>query len=424
MAAAEEVEAPAVAAMVSESEAIRLLAAVYFLEGGISCPYDEYSGGAWQPGMKATETTESASPDETGVYATPVYFDWRACWPLVKALFDQPETQRILHLSVAHSRGEEKWGVPFDPARNRELLAPYDKSLKWPYFHQTKYDRCGVDGDWEQILIARALDGDDATEARLLEKVLPRLYATLVAALEDSDDSSWCGALEHEPAPTRFAAVIEAEGLDVANRTTDELRAVFTHAMESSDLRDRLSDILEYKSDQHEAWESVLEPWLQEHLDTPLLLNGGPAARYCASYSIFLAYKLAWELAPPDADLRIVTAADVQYAAMQYATVHDVRHNVVYDLGWCFTGGVEASEALGHTRGGVDETERWWRYKSDWRAKLLRTKLFHTLRFRVGLPAEILAMIKERTCGVLDVCHVADWDFGAMEEELKRAVMG
>ena len=101
----------ALGALGVQSEAIRLLAAVFFLEGGISCPYDEYSGGAWQPGMKATETTESASPDETGVYATPVYFDWRACWPSVKELFDQPETQRILHLSVAHSRGEEKWGV-------------------------------------------------------------------------------------------------------------------------------------------------------------------------------------------------------------------------------------------------------------------------------------------------------------------------
>ena len=39
------------------------------------------------------------------------------------------------------------------------------------------------------------------------------------------------------------------------------------------------------------------------------------------------------------------------------------------------------------------------------------------MRFRIGIPAEILALIRRHHIGKLDACHVADWDFGGGQTE-------
>ena len=77
----------------------------------------------------------------------------------------------------------------------------------------------------------------------------------------------------------------------------------------------------------------------------------------------------------------------------------------------------------------TDVTDRWWvkglpLNASDWRSSVLSTRLYHTLRLRVGLPVDILSLIRAQAIGVLDVCQVADWRFGggAEERQLKQAV--
>ena len=75
-----------------------------------------------------------------------------------------------------------------------------------------------------------------------------------------------------------------------------------------------------------------------------------------------LAFKLAWELAPASADLRIVSnTCDAGWStrddATRYCTVHDVRNNVVYDLGRDVYD-KPAAFSLGHARGEVRQ-QRW-----------------------------------------------------------------
>ena len=57
-----------------------------------------------------------------------------------------------------------------------------------------------------------------------------------------------------------------------------------------------------------EAWHAATEEWLRTTFDHPLLLLGSSSLLF--SYAPYLGYKLAWELAPPDADLRLVYRED------------------------------------------------------------------------------------------------------------------
>ena len=75
-------------------------------------------------------TTATETPQADGKYAKPVYFDWSANWPAVRAMFDLEETQRILHYSVAMARGPTAWkkrGCPGD-----YYAKAYSKEAKFP----------------------------------------------------------------------------------------------------------------------------------------------------------------------------------------------------------------------------------------------------------------------------------------------------
>ena len=262
----------------------------------------------------------------------------------------------------------------------------------------------------------------------------PRLRERLLAELQRPSHPL------ADPPRTTFSDVAEDAGWDVANSSISQLRATMQASMnvgfDDDDDEDAyvLSDILDQLllnpvggPNELEIWADAVDLWLPEHLDQPLLLEG---SGYGRAWAAFLAYKLAWELAPDSAVLRII-AQDGAYESEQsrrdlaHAVVHDVYHNVVYDLSWCFIG-VSAVELLAKfVANGADETERWWRHKADWREGVLDTRLFHKLRFRVGLPAEILSLLRRQVVGSLDVRHVADWDFGGGEKErqLKRAIM-
>ena len=113
-----------------ESEAIALLIDVYFERRGVEPALIPGSGPTKMAGS-GTTTTESSRED--GTFAKPVYYDWSTDWPRVKALFDEPATQRLLHLAIAHDRGEKDWGVAHDPnpqGRRPQQFMPYSEELK------------------------------------------------------------------------------------------------------------------------------------------------------------------------------------------------------------------------------------------------------------------------------------------------------
>jgi hypothetical protein len=60
-------------------------------------------------------TTATETPLANGKYAKPVFYDWNDNWPAVRALFDEEETQRVLHYTIAMARGPGAWRKRRDP---------------------------------------------------------------------------------------------------------------------------------------------------------------------------------------------------------------------------------------------------------------------------------------------------------------------
>jgi hypothetical protein len=325
-----------------EGEAITLLVDLFFGRGiALRLPLSEWGRNRLDAaGLTKAGTTATEVPDAHGTFARPVYYDWAVNWPRVKAVFEEASTQRILHLTIAHFRGASLWNRPADDY-SCPMMA-YSRDLKWPYFHQREINR---QDHGEGPLIKNMLAADSAAGQRLCDAALPPLRDILIARLHEVEEAhgmSWFAALgsklgwgwPHVSAEVLRHSMEASLSVEPSGETETESlgealqsalsRAPFGWASPASPGGSDAAVIA------WRRWEEAKTRWLQEHLDQPLLLQG---SSHEGCWAAFLAYKLAWELAPPSASLRILACGK----SLGNKLVYDATHNVFYDLARCFT---------------------------------------------------------------------------------------
>jgi hypothetical protein len=136
----------------------------------------------WQEEKAATHRT--ATPNEHGVFAEPVYYDWHREWDRVRVLLGRDDVQAILKECVnLHFDGSGRTAG----GKNGYYIVPYERHRKYPWYHQS-HSRLG-NGEQDNIL-KELLTGSDLVaklreeEAQLLETI----DVTLIDPDYDSDD--------------------------------------------------------------------------------------------------------------------------------------------------------------------------------------------------------------------------------------------
>jgi hypothetical protein len=290
--------------------ALKILLECYLSEHSLFRTYDYMLGDtlsySYERKQHASGTTATEVPDARGRYSSPVYFDWHAEWPRVRRLFETAETQRLLNVAITHARGLLCYEML---QTNGELsltdvnseIKPYELQRKWPYFH-LGYDRNG-EGEQDKMVCELLTDTHCAEVDQMVAAALPRL---LEACLVTFADEGIYGLDEFD----REGELTEAwqeEGFDYQHATETELRAFLaTQLKEDVTLASELSD--KFWQLELPSWQAASDSWLRAAFDDPLLLLG--TGRVLFSQAPYLGYQIAWELAPPDAELRLVFRDD------------------------------------------------------------------------------------------------------------------
>jgi hypothetical protein len=249
-------------------------------------------------------TTAYAAPNEKGVYAEPVFYDWGANWERVKTLVPGKRVQRALKLSLQ--------GVA-----DGYLFRPYERESIWPHLFvmHRRYgngERDGMVNEYLPESFIRDVNNRMANYTQALGQVMVEDYL--------ASPAEWDNEEEVEDDDDDNAVWEESIGLIWDEFFDYQLWEASLNSPFVNDLH-RLCEAKLYDPDNSPFREKLL-------LCCP------------SSYGFMpLNYALAKLLSPWGTDLRV-------YASSEYSVVYDATHNIVFDNFWYFIEGIDAAETL------------------------------------------------------------------------------